>query len=56
MKKGTLKKIGIILTAVSGTILSVATAGIALPAVLVTIASVAGAAGTSMIVLEEKLK
>lgn len=56
MKKGVLKKIGIVLTAIGGTILSVATAGIALPAAVTAVASVAGAVGTSLIALENKLE
>lgn len=57
MKKlSLLKKIGIIATAVSGTILTIATGGLfALPAIVVSIAQVSGAVGTSLIVLDSKL-
>ncbi len=54
-KKHTLRLIGIILTAISGTLLTVVTGGLALPVVVVTIASVTGALGTSMIALDAKL-
>lgn len=55
-KKLSLKIIGIILVSISGTILTVVTGGMALPAVVTSIASVAGALGTGMITLDAALQ
>jgi hypothetical protein len=51
-KKKIVKKIGIVLT---GTILSIATAGVILPASITAVASIAGAVGTSLIAVDSKL-
>jgi len=55
-KKSFIKILGIVLTAISGTVLTVVTGGVMLPATVVSIASVVGGVGTSLIVLDHNLK
>lgn len=54
-KRSLLKIIGIVTTAISGTILTLSTGGLALPLAVVTTAQVAGALGTSLIIIDSKL-